>query len=132
MKAPKRYTDKYKEIRHSLCYAANDCLNTIREIVHSSPNGEVAIGDKDSVFDDPDGYLCVMSDPIDGLPFTSFGPSPCYVYGLKAKGKSDVSLMVVFSNRETAEIPMKLGIYESMYLLESILENTDFSEFNKE
>lgn len=118
----KRTGDKLREIERSLGYANYETHEIIKELVRETPSMEIVLGTKNDIFDDPESFLCIDCDPIDGIQQT-WGSCPCpgYVYGVKLNGGSDLKLMVMFSNGETAEISSNIDVFESMFLAKQLL-----------
>ena len=120
--AQKRYVgDKLREIERSLGYANYETQEIIRELLKETPSKEMILGTQKDIFDDPEKFLCIPCDPIDGIPQTWSGPCPGYVYGLKLKDSS-LKLMVMFSNGETAEADPKIDVFDALFLAKQIIE----------
>lgn len=117
----KHVGDKIREIERSLGYANYETHEIIKELVRETPSMEIVLGTKKDIFDDPEKFLCIPCDPIDGIPQTWSGPCPGYVYGLKLHGGSDLRLMVMFSDGETAEIRSNIDVFESLFLAKQLL-----------
>ena len=118
----KRTGDKLREIEHSLGYANYETHKFIKELVRETPSMEIVLGTKKDIFDDPENFLCIDCDPIDGISQTwGSGPCPGYVYGVKLNGGSDLKLMVMFSNGETAETSSNMDVFESLFLAKQLI-----------
>lgn len=117
----KHVGDKIREIERSLGYANHETKHIIGDLLDQTESKEVVLGTKDEVFGDPESFLCIQCDPIDGIQQTwGSGPCPCYVYGLKATNQK-LRLMVMFSNGETAEIDPDIDVFESLFLAKQLL-----------
>lgn len=118
--AQKKYVgDKIREIERSLGYANYETQEIIKELVRETPSMEIILGTKKDIFDDPENFLCIPCDPIDGIPQTWSGPCPGYVYGLKLKNSS-LKLMVMFSNGETAEVDPNIDVFDALFLAKQL------------
>lgn len=119
--AQKRYvSEKLHEIERSLGYANHETQEIIKELVRHTPSKEIILGTKEDLFNDPENFLCIPCDPIDGIPQTWSGPCPGYVYGLKLYGGSDLKLMVMFSNGETAEVDPNIDVFDALFLAKQL------------
>ena len=118
--AQKRYVgDKLREIERSLGYANYETQEIIRELLKETPSKEMILGTQKDIFDDPEKFLCIPCDPIDGIPQTWSGPCPGYVYGLKLKN-GFLKLMVIFSNGETAEVDPNIDVFDALFLAKQL------------
>ena len=115
----KHMGDKIREIERSLGYANHETQEIIKELVRETPSKEIILGTKEDLFNDPESFLCIPCDPIDGIQQTWSGPCPGYVYGLKLKNSS-LKLMVMFSNGETAEVDPNIDVFDALFLAKQL------------
>ena len=112
------YTNRIKEIGHSLVRLAVDASFILFDMVNETSSKEIVVATKEDIYDDPESTLCVSVTPSD-----SDCPVPGYVHAVKKIG-GVIKLVVMYSNGDTEAVDTSLDVYEILFLLKKINKGT--------